>query len=86
MQQRPESTRIALDLREVRDRWRGWILGFVGAAGARVELRPTGGGGRVAPRAAPTRPALLRGSSFGSMSEVAECTCLDDCPRDHPNE
>ena len=70
MQQRPESTRIAFDLREVRDRWRGRIRGFVGAA----------------PTAAPTWPALLRGSSFGSTSEVAECTCPDDCPRDHPNE
>ena len=86
MQQRPESTRIAFDLREVRDRWRGRIRGFVGAAGERVELRHTGWGGRIVPTAAPTWPALLRGSSFGSTSEVAECTCPDDCPRDHPNE
>lgn len=86
MQQRPESTRIAFDIREVRDRWRGWILGFGGTAGERVELLPTGAGGPVALAAAPTPSPRPIWSTFGpSTRDVAECTCLDDCPIDHEN-
>ncbi len=85
MQQRPESTRIASDLREVRDRWRGWVLGFVGAAGERDALGPTGGGWRVALAAATTPSPRPVWTTFGSTSDVAECTCLDDCPIDHEN-
>jgi hypothetical protein len=87
MQQHRESTRIASDMRGRSDRWRGWIPGFVAAAGERIELRFARGVGRVAPAAVPAWPTRLPGMRFGPpTSEVAECTCLDDCPRDHEND
>lgn len=90
MLQRSEPVRFSVELHD--DPTRGWVLGFVGTSGERMEMSVGQGDARREPAIA-SMPVIWPADSYlesawygGSAMALAECECPSDCPRDHPNE